>query len=268
MNRRYFEFGQFRIDMEGRALWRGSQIVQLTPKAFDTLAALVERRGEVVSRNELIRAVWPDTFVGSGNLNSNIFALRRALNERAGEENFIATVPRRGYRFIAEIRQTADQPDLPCPEGSVAVLPLKAISNDESDRCLGLGIADALITRLSDFEQIIIRPTSAVRRYLDSDADPVAAGRELCVRSVVEGSIHRQGDRLRITIQLISVDKSAMVWAGVFDENIADIFAVEDIISERIAAALALNQTGLSAAKEKTLSAGAQCGVAPTRCES
>ena len=94
---RYYEFGQFRMDLQSRVLLRSANIVPLTPKAYDTLLALVERRGELVGRQELIKAVWPDSFVVEGNLNSNIFMLRKALGagERDGE-SYIATVPRAG----------------------------------------------------------------------------------------------------------------------------------------------------------------------------
>jgi DNA-binding winged helix-turn-helix (wHTH) protein len=106
---RYYEFGRFRMDLQSRVLMRSADIVPITPKAFDTLLALVERRGELVGRQELIKAVWPDSFVVEGNLNSNIFMLRKALGagEREGE-TYIATVPRRGYRFAADVREVCE----------------------------------------------------------------------------------------------------------------------------------------------------------------
>jgi DNA-binding winged helix-turn-helix (wHTH) protein len=125
---RYYEFGQFRLDLQSRVLLHSADIVPLTPKAFDTLLALVERRGELVERQELIKAVWPDSFVVEGNLNSNIFMLRKALGagERDGE-SYIATVPRRGYRFAANVREVSEAKSSGncAASRSLAVLPFK-----------------------------------------------------------------------------------------------------------------------------------------------
>lgn len=114
---RSYEFGPFRLDARARLLLLGEQFVPLTPKAFDTLLALVERRGELVERQALLKAVWPDTHVVEGNLNSNIFALRRALGDDGGKD-YIVTVPRRGYRFVAPVREvTLSRDDKLCACG-------------------------------------------------------------------------------------------------------------------------------------------------------
>jgi DNA-binding winged helix-turn-helix (wHTH) protein len=244
MERRYLEFGPFRIDTAARLLMRGEETVPLTPKAFETLMALILRRGEVVERDELIRLVWRGTFVESGNLNSNIFMLRRALDD--SDQRYISTVPRRGYRFVAEVKELSC-PDEASPAGSIGVLPFRHLSDDGADKFLGLGMADALITKLSNIKQIVVRPTSAVRKYVDAECDPVAAGRELSVESIIEGTIRVLGDRMRVTVQMISVSESAPVWAEKFDEKFTDIFAVEDSISERISAAIARHRSGLLA---------------------
>jgi TolB-like protein/Tfp pilus assembly protein PilF len=127
---------------------------------------------------------------------------------------------------------------------AIAVLPFKPISAEGRDEYLELGIADALITRLSDINQVVVRPTSSVRKYTDLEQDPVAAGRELAVDSVLEGSIQKLNDRIRVTARLVKVDDGRSLWTGKFDEIATDIFAVEDSISERVAAALALKLTG------------------------
>jgi TolB-like protein/Tfp pilus assembly protein PilF len=126
---------------------------------------------------------------------------------------------------------------------TVAVLPFKPINVQQRDEYLELGIADALITKLSDLTQIIVRPTSAVRKYLELDQDPVVAGRELQVESILEGSIQKHADRIRVTARLVSADDGRSLWTGKFDEKFTDIFAVEDSISEKLVAALVLKIT-------------------------
>ncbi len=246
MENRYYEFGQFRMDLQSRVLLHSADIVPLTPKAFDTLLALVERRGELVGRQELIKAVWPDSFVVEGNLNSNIFMLRKALGsgEREGE-TYIATVPRRGYRFAADVREVSEaKSSLKSAGGkSLAVLPFKLFGAETSQAWLGLGLANALITRLSSIRRLIVRPTSAVSGYTGLERNPQTVGRELNVELILEGAVQCAGERIRVTVQLVSVASGAPLWAEKFDERFTDVFAVEDYISERVATSLAARMT-------------------------
>jgi DNA-binding winged helix-turn-helix (wHTH) protein/tetratricopeptide (TPR) repeat protein len=238
---RYYEFGQFRLDLQSRVLLHSADIVPLTPKAFDTLLALVERRGELVERQELIKAVWPDSFVVEGNLNSNIFMLRKALGagERDGE-SYIATVPRRGYRFAANVREVSEAKSSGngAASRSLAVLPFKLFGVETSEAWLGLGLANALITRLSSIRSLIVRPTSAVSGYTGLEQNPQTVGRELNAELILEGAVQCAGERIRVTVQLVSVASGAPLWAEKFDERTTDIFAVEDYISERVANSL------------------------------
>jgi serine/threonine-protein kinase len=138
----------------------------------------------------------------------------------------------------------ARRPVLRAGAATIAVLPLNPINPEHRDEYLELGLADALITRLSDIDQVVVRPTSSVRKYCGLEQDSVTAGKELAVESVLEGSIQKLGDRIRITSRLLRVSDGCSLWAGKFDEPFTDIFAVEDSISERVAAALALKLTG------------------------
>lgn len=253
----FYKFGPFRIDAARRLLLRGEEVVPLAPKVFDTLLALVESGGREISKDDLMKRVWPDSFVEEGNLTINIFTLRKALGERPNEHQYIVTIPGRGYRFVATVTKVADVSagglaQAPAtiglreeaPAGSCAVLPFKSLSSNGDDQYLGLGMTDALITRLSNIHQIVVRPTSAVRKYAETEQDPVAAGRELRVQSVLEGSIRRAGDRIRVTAQLVSVRDGVPLWADKFDVSFTDIFAVEDLISEQLTKALTLKLTG------------------------
>jgi DNA-binding winged helix-turn-helix (wHTH) protein len=163
------EFGPYRLDRATRVLWREGRIVPLPPKAVDLLVALVERRGDVVTKDELLKRVWPDTFVEEANLSVNVSALRKALGNRAGGRPWIETLSRRGYRFAAE-----DGPEAAAVP-TLAVLPFIALGRNKEDAYLGAGLADALITRLGGTGRVMVRPTSAVLRH--AGRDPRRVGR-------------------------------------------------------------------------------------------
>jgi len=309
-----FEFGPFRLDAAERMLLRNGQPVLLAPKVFDTLVVLLRHRGHLLEKNQLMKEVWPDTFVEEVNLAVNISTLRKTLGESEDGRPFIETVPKRGYRFVAasevpdgsddelviqnRIRArivasdvgaplTTEATDLahsrahkPATErfllrrpvlivilavsalllampfiwawrashtpaaaaapkiGSIAVLPFRPINSAARDEYLELGLADDLINRLSSLKQVVVRPTGTVRKYTNENQDPLIAGKELRVDSVLEGNIQKLGDRVRVTATLWSVPQGKSLWSGQFDENLKDIFAVEDSISERVAEAV------------------------------
>jgi DNA-binding winged helix-turn-helix (wHTH) protein/tetratricopeptide (TPR) repeat protein len=248
-----YEFGPFRLERDRRRLLRDGEPLALTAKVFETLLALVENAGRVVDKEELIARVWPDIVVEEGNLTQNVFLLRKLLGEAPGEHSYIATVPRRGYQFVAPVREAPEAsgtaaraaavpsaPLEPRSAPSLAVLPFRDLGKDRDDY-LGLGMADALITRLGNIGHLMVRPTSAVWRYLGVDADPVAAGRALAVDNVLEGYLQRAGDRIRVTVQLVSVEDAAPVWGARFDERLTEVFALQDSLSARLAGALVAN---------------------------
>ena len=326
---RLFEFGSFRLDERERQLLCNGKPVPLTPKAFETLLLLVENSGHAVDKDALMQRVWPDSFVEEATLAQNIRTLRKALGQSPSGSQYIETVPKYGYRFVAAVRQSlpgepdviierqsqapvtvhegaisgdnggegvgtaspqpaaprggdsvkidsrkriipllaavllsglvagavfrmgqprATQQQSPWPR-TLAVLPFNPISVEGHDEYLELGMADALITKLSNIRQIVVRPTSAVRAYSNSDRDAVAAGRDLKVESVLEGSVEKIGDRVRVSVRLIDVRDGKPLWGYECKDRCADVFELQDSISERIASALALTLTG----DEKTL---------------
>jgi len=318
-----YEFGPFRLDPSERLLMRDGQPVQLAPKVFETLTALIENRGRLVDKDQLMSILWPDTFVEEATLARNISDLRKALGESTREHRFIETVPKRGYRFIATVKQLqgegialmvekhirsriiteeeeqtnanweAAQPirsdalnesvgknritrwkvnpiflvvflllvgligallyfwnSKPKDAESVAairllaVLPFKPISAERRDEHLELGMAETLITKLSSISRIVVRSTSSVRKYSGLDQDPIAAGRELKVESVLEGGIQRVGDKIRVTARLVRVEDGQSLWADTFDERFTDILAVQDSICEQVVNALTVKLSG------------------------
>ena len=254
-----YQFGPFCLDAGERVLLRDGRVVPLPAKALSTLLALVVSSGHLVEKDVLMEEVWPGEFVEEGNLARHIFMLRRALGETTENPKYIETIPRRGYRFIADVREGPDEAP-PADKSasapiilqkhtnhrlaniqSMAVLPFETLGAKTQDEYLGLGIADALITKLSNLKRVIVRPTSSVRNAMKDDA--VSAGRALKVATVLEGTIQKWDEYIRVTVQLVSTRDGATLWAERFDEKFTNIFAIEDSISEQVATALAVKLT-------------------------
>jgi TolB-like protein/Flp pilus assembly protein TadD len=244
-----YEFGPFRLDAAKHLLFRDGEMVPLTPKVFDTLRVLVERSGEQVTKDQLMGEVWEGAVVEETNLTTNVSHLRKALGEKKHEHQYILTIPGGGYRFVAAVKTVPAASVVPAavsaaPLKSIAILPFKPLVADSRDESLELGMAETLITRLSGLKEIAVRPTSAVRRYNGLEQDATAAGRELQVESVVDGSLQRAGDRLRVTVRLVRVADGRTLWAEIFDENFTDVFAVQDAVAARVVGLLAVKLTG------------------------
>jgi TolB-like protein/Tfp pilus assembly protein PilF len=238
-----YEFDDFRVDAGRRLLLgRDGRPLPLTPKAFDTLVYLIQNSDIVLGKETLMRAIWADTVVEENNLNQCISALRRVLGEKRAEHRYIVTVPGRGYRFVAHVSKR--KPPVIAsnaePIASIAVLPFQPLTRNNRDESLEMGMADTLIARLSGIRDLVVRPISSVRKYAGLKLDVLAAGRELGVESVLEGSLQRQANRVRVTVRLLNVSNGASLWAGTFDEELTDIFALQDAISEQVAQALSV----------------------------
>lgn len=252
-----YEFGQFRIDPVERTLVREGEPIQLVPKSFDVLVVLVENSRRLLDKNFLLNAVWSDAAVEENSLARAIADIRRVLGEGPKDNRFIATVARRGYRFLPAVTRS----ELPFTPGllsgsagtalptttekltTLAVLPFTWLTQEGSDASLAVGLADALITRLSNLAQIVVRPTSSILKYADGNRDAAAVASELNADFVISGSLRQANDRVRVTVQMVSPDQQRSVWADHFEEKFTHIFSVEDSISERVAAALALKLT-------------------------
>lgn len=236
-----YEFEGFRLDVRRRLLTRAGSGVPLTPKAFDTLLALLRGGGRLMTKTELLSEVWPDTFVEEGNLAQNIFLLRRALGEGKGEHRFIVTVPGAGYLFVPRVRGSDSLASQPAAGedraiGSLAVPPFRQLGG-EACESLGLGLADALTRRLSCIRGLKVLPTSAALWLCDGSQAPG-------VEALLYGLYQRDGGRLRVSVQLARVCDGATVWAAKFDEEATDLFALQDSVSEQVAQALAPRLNG------------------------
>lgn len=259
----FYEFGPFRLDTQRCLLLREGVPMNLSPKAFETLLVLVERNGQVMKKEELMARIWPNSFVEEGNLTQNIFVLRKALGEGPNDHRYIVTVPGQGYRFVAPVRvvpmeeaesrawTTTNAPGRAEPAesdeavASIAVLPFKSLGENGHEPYLGSGLADALITKLSSIAKIAVRPTTAVLKYAGAEEqqNPLAAGLELGVDTVLDGHVQRLDERIRVTVQLVRLRDGKTLWAEKFDEKFTDVFAVQDSISEQVTRALMLKLT-------------------------
>lgn len=236
-----YSFDNYHVDTSRRVLLKGGQSLPLTPRIFDTLVYLVQHHNEVVTKEELLRSIWPNVFVEENNLTQSISALRRVLGERKGDHRFIVTVAGHGYRFAAPVTVSKAEAREQEKVTTIAVLPFKPLVTRDRDEALELGMADALILRLSNNHQLIVRPITSVRRFTGLDQDAQAAGRELDVESVLDGSIQRSANRIRVNARLTNVADGKGLWASTFDEEFTDVFTVQDAISERVASALKLS---------------------------
>jgi DNA-binding winged helix-turn-helix (wHTH) protein/TolB-like protein/Tfp pilus assembly protein PilF len=318
--RQIYEFGEFRLEPAECLLRRDGETVALTAKVFDLLVLLVENRGRLIEKEELLQALWPDSIVEESNLSVNVSALRKALGENPARPQFIETVPRRGYRFVAAVTESAapavaspliatesESANAPANDNShdqlssasetttnvstpapladakprplrsratrwllvvgilvavalaavlyrvlvqprsaagtvrtIAVLPFRTVTGNEDDSALAMGMADALITRLGNLQQISVRPTSAVMKYGGANSDAIAAGRALGVEVVLDGLVQKSDKMIRVSVQMLRVSDGATVWGAKFDDYFTNIFAVQDSISEKIAEQLSL----------------------------
>jgi len=238
------DFGSFRLNLTEKLLFCNGEVVPLTSKAMAILLVLVEHGGRIVEKAELIRHVWPDCFVAENNLSQNVAALRRAFSREVEGNKYIQTIARRGYRFVALMTPVSagsvrgETRGLE-PIRSLAVLPFRCLGPTGDPDFLGLGVADALITKLSAAEHIALQPTASVLRF-DADSDSVEAGRALRVEAVLSGHLQRIGGRIRASMQLIGIPAGTVLWADQFDEDAADLLNAQDSLSTQAARALAL----------------------------
>src|SRR5262245_8506949 len=244
-----YEFGPFRIDMERYLLLRDEETIPLSPKVFETLLYLVQHREKVAKKEEILNSVWPETFVEESNLAQNIFLLRKALGEERNEHRYIVTIPGVGYRFVASVKeyealQKTEKVERGKTVESIAVLPFKNLTGDDTEKFLGTGLADSLIMRLSSMRQVKVRPTAAVLKYNHPQQDPLAIGGELNVDALLDGGYQQEAGKIRVSVQLVSVKDGITLWAAKFDERFTDIFAIHDSISDQVVRSLALKLSG------------------------
>jgi TolB-like protein/Tfp pilus assembly protein PilF len=253
-----FSFSDYSLDTDRRELSRGSEPVALEPQVFDLLVYLLLNRERVVSKEDLVAAVWGGRVVSDSTLTSRINAARKAIGDNGEQQRLIRTIARKGLRFVGSVSvHPHAQPDsgvaLPTPDAdqdrprsmlprpdrpAIAVIPFVNMSGDPEQEYFSDGISEDIITALSKLRWffVIARNSSFIYKgravHIQQIADEVGVG------YVVEGSVRKGGDRVRITVQLNDVATGSHIWAERYDRNLADVFAVQDEITEAIVAAI------------------------------
>jgi len=240
------EFGPFRLDAEAGILFCGNEPAALGQRAVSVLRVLLERAGIPVPKETLIKSAWPGLAVEDNNLAVQIAALRRVLEDAAQAGGWIETMPRRGYRYIgppiASSNTPAEdrsRPALALPEQpSIAVLPFANLSGDAAQDYFADGIVDDIITGLSRVKWLFVIARSSTFTYKGRPVDVKRMGAELGVRYVLEGTVRKAADRVRITVQLIVAATGAQVWAERYDRSVGDIFALQDEVAMSVVGAI------------------------------
>ena len=246
-----YVFADCVLDTQLYTLHRAGTSVRLRPKVFHVLHYLLEHRDHMVSKDELCAQVWPGQFISDATLAGCITLARQAMGDRGRVPRLLESRRGYGYRFVGAVTVCPDPAPSPSPAPgapetsgavrSLAVLPFTALSTEGDDAYLGLGMAETVITKLSTLQQLIIRPTSAVRQYSSPQQDPLAAGREQRVEAILDGSLQRVGERLRVTARLLQVRDGSVLWAWQQDAQPGgDLFAVQDAIAAAVTQALRL----------------------------
>lgn len=267
-----YEFGDFRLDAARRLLLpkNGDRALPLTARAFDTLLYLVERPGKLLSKATLIGAIWPDVIVEENSLNQNISLLRRVLGESPGEYRFIVTVPGRGYRFVADV-QTVSEPSDESPQVAsvansneparpaarthtripLAVLPFANLTGDPATDRFGEAMAEELINTFARVRWFEVASRTSTFAFKDRNVDVRKIARELDVEAVLEGSIRRIGERIRVTAQLVDGRTGHHLWSESYERSCDDLARVQDELTVAIVDATA-SRFVMGTARRKT----------------
>ena len=237
-----YAFGSFRLDISAEILFRGVDPLPLGRRAIGVLRALLEHPGVPVSKDALMQAAWPGLAVEEGNLTVQIAALRKVLGEEPGGDKWIETLPRRGYRFVGPVAPTVAAPSMgtepapPLPDKpSIAVLPFTNLSGDAEQEYFVDGMVEEIITALSRIRWLFVIARISSFTYKGQAVDVKQVSRELGVRYVLEGSVRKSANRVRITGQLIDATTGAHLWADRFDSSVEDLFDLQDKVASSVA---------------------------------
>jgi TolB-like protein/Flp pilus assembly protein TadD len=252
-----FLFENYVLDSGRRELRLRNGVVEVEPQVFDVLEYLVRNRDRVVTRDDLIEGVWHGRIVSESTLDTRISSARYAVGDSGKEQRLIRTLARKGIRFVGSVREgrvseTATLPTLP-GKPSIAVLPFQNIGGDTEQEYFADGIVEDIITALSRFKSLFVIARNSTFIYKGKVIDTKRLGEDLGVRYVLEGSVRKAGDRLRITGQLIEAGTNSHIWADNFDGAVEDIFELQDQITTKVVGLIApqIEQAEIERAKRK-----------------
>jgi TolB-like protein len=238
-----YSFDNFSLDTERRELCRGPEVIAIAPQVFDLLGYLISNRDRVVSKDDLIRAIWQGRVVSDVALTTRLNAVRKAIGDSGDEQRLIKTFPRKGIRFIATVREAPgpaaatviSSPSPAAGKPSLVVLPFANLSPDPAQDYFVDGVTESLTTDLSRMAGIFVIGRNTAFTYKGKHVDLKQVGRELGVRYVLEGSVQRAESRMRINVQLIDAESGNHLWGERFDKQVADLFDMQDEIGARLA---------------------------------
>ena len=255
VNTKVYEFNGFRLEEAQRRLLYQGQPVPIKPKTLDLLLFLIEMRGQLVVKDDLMREVWPDAIVEENNITVTMSILRKTLGDRVPEQ-FIETVPRRGYRFVAEVTEISATPVVGGERGgdvagtepeesidSLAVIPMESPGDDPSVDYLSDGITESIINMLSRIPKFRVLACSTVFRFKSKNVDPQNIGTTLNVKAVMMIRVIRLGENLIIRSELVNVSDGSQLWGEQYNRNPSDILAVQDEIAKAITESLKFKLT-------------------------
>jgi TolB-like protein/cytochrome c-type biogenesis protein CcmH/NrfG len=247
-----FLFADHMLDTDRRELHRGSEAISVEPQVLDLLICLVQNRNRVVTKDDLIASVWRGRIVSEATLTSRVYAARKAVGDSGQGQRLIRTIARKGLRFVGDVRTGCDQSvaaadeirepvhaALPLPERpAIAVLPFDNMCGDPAQEYFSDGISEDIITALSKLRWFFVIARNSSFTYKGKAVHIRQVAEELGVSYVLEGSVRKLGERVRITAQLNDVTTGGHIWAERYDRDLADVFAVQDEITEAIVAAI------------------------------
>lgn len=250
-----FFFSDQCLDTDRRELYRGSQRVEVQPQVFDVLVYLVQNSDRVVSRDNLISAIWNERIVSESTLTSRINAARKAIGDNGLDQRLIRTIPRKGFLFVGALQSgpqaapsgngssqkqagEAHAAPLALDRPTVAILPFKNISGEPEQDYFSEGISDDIITALSKIRWFYVIARNSSFNYKGQSVPLKEVGEQLGVSYVVEGSVRKEGERVRISAQLSNVSTGIHIWSERYDRSLADVFAVQDEITQAIVGAI------------------------------
>ena len=251
-------FEDYVLDLDRRELTRGSKAIAIGPQVFDLLVYLIQNREHVVSKDNLLDVVWSGRIVSESTLTSHINAVRKAIGDNGEEQRLVRTIARKGFRFVGEVRKAdaSDGFNSPKPEPatsgetaapartlpdkpSIAVLAFHNLSGDPEQEYFADGVVEDIITALSRIRWLFVIARNSSFTYKGRAVDVKQISRELGVRYVLEGSVRRAANRVRITGQLIDATTGAHIWADRFEGTLDDIFELQDQITASVVGAIA-----------------------------
>ena len=263
-----YRFETYAFDTDRRELHRGAEVVPIAPQVFDLLEYLIRNRARVVSKDDLINAIWDGRSVSDAALTTRLNAARTALSDSGEQQRLIKTLPRKGFRFVGSVQEAQEPagmaaadtrektlisaPELP-DKPSIAVLPFANLSSDPEQEYFADGMVEDIITGLSRCRSLFVIAKHSSFTYRGKAIDNRRVGRELGVRYVLQGSARKSGGRIRVSAQLIDASTDAHIWADKFDVELDDIFDLQDRLTSSVIGAISpkLEQAEMERARRK-----------------